>query len=446
MISLHGRVALSAGLVLAVFVLLTGFALDRAFHDSVRAAHEERLLGQIYLLLTAADPDEEGRELLVPEALPEARFNLAASGLYGEIRDERGNTVWRSTSTIGVSPPFSNGLRPGEKRFERREDADGTPYFIQSHGVSWVVDGTPRTYTFSVAEDLDEFTRELNEYRTSLATWLGGMAVLLLAVLGLTLRWGLRPLRKVRREIERVQTGDRERVVGTYPAELQGLTGSVNALLGHERAQQKRLRNALGDLAHSLKTPLAVMRGAIGDGRVDAAVARELDDQLGQMDRIVRHQLQRAIARGETGIGARVSVLAVAEKMKASLAKLHREKGMTIELEIAPDLHFRGAEGDLMEMLGNLLDNACKWCRREVRLAARRHDSALEFTVEDDGRGMDPALAERLMERGARADETVPGHGIGLAIVRDIAAAYAGRITVARSRLGGAAIVVRLPG
>ena len=307
MISLHGRVALSAGLVLAVFVLLTGFALDRAFHDSVRAAHEERLLGQIYLLLTAADPDEEGRELLVPEALPEARFNLAASGLYGEIRDERGNAVWRSTSTIGVSPPFSNGLRPGEKRFERREDAAGTPYFIQSHGVSWVVDGTPRSYTFSVAEDLDEFTRELNEYRTSLAAWLGGMAVLLLAVLGLTLRWGLRPLRKVRREIERVQTGDRERVVGTYPAELQGLTGSVNALLGHERAQQKRLRNALGDLAHSLKTPLAVMRGAIGDGRVDAAVARELDDQLGQMDRIVRHQLQRAIARGETGIGARVS-------------------------------------------------------------------------------------------------------------------------------------------
>ncbi len=444
--SLHGRVALSAGLVLAVFVVLTGIALDRAFHDSAQAAHQERLLGHIYLLLTAADPDEEGQQLLVPEALPEARFNLAGSGLYGEIRDEQGKIVWRSASTVGVSPPFSNRLRPGEKRFERRVDAEGTPYFIQSHGVSWVVDGTPRAYTFSVAEDLEEFTREINHFRTSLAAWLGGMALLLVAVLAATLRWGLTPLRRVRREIERVQTGDRERIVGTFPAELQGLTGSLNALLGHERAQQKRLRNALGDLAHSLKTPLAVMRGLIGEGRIDAAVARELDDQLGHMDRIVRHQLQRAIARGDVGIGARVPVLAVAEKIKASLAKLHRDKAMTIELDVAPDLLFRGAEGDLMEMLGNLLDNACKWCRRDVRLAATSRDSALELCVEDDGPGIDPKLAERLMERGARAEETVPGHGIGLAMARDIAAAYAGRITISSSRMGGAAILIRLPG
>lgn len=446
MMSLHGRVALSAGLVLAVFVLLTGFALDRAFHDSVRAAHEERLLGQIYLLLTAADPDDDDRELLVPEALPEARFNLAGSGLYGEIRDERGNIVWRSASAVGVAPPFASGLKPGEKRFERRADAEGIPYFVQSHGASWVLDGKPRTYTFSVAEDLSEFTREINHYRASLAAWLGGMALLLVAVLGATLRWGLRPLRQVRREIERVQGGDRERLVGTYPAELKGLTASVNALLGHERAQQKRLRNALGDLAHSLKTPLAVMRGAIGDGRVDAAVARELADQLGQMDRIVRHQLQRAMARGGTGLGTRVSVLPLADKMKSSLEKLHRDKGMTIELDIATDLVFRGAEGDLMEVLGNLLDNACKWCRDRIRLTARRQEAALELTVEDDGPGMDPTLAERLLERGARADESVPGHGIGLAMVRDIAAAYAGRIEVARSALGGAAITVRLPG
>jgi two-component system sensor histidine kinase PhoQ len=131
--------------------------------------------------------------------------------------------------------------------------------------------------------------------------------------------------------------------------------------------------------------------------------------------------------------------------MKSSLEKLHREKGMTIALDIPADLSFRGAEGDLMEVLGNLLDNACKWCRSEVRLAARRDDSGLELKVEDDGPGMDPALAERLMQRGARADESVPGHGIGLAMVRDIATAYAGRVTIAHSRLGGAAITVHLP-
>ncbi|HQR54288.1 MAG TPA: histidine kinase, partial [Burkholderiales bacterium] len=361
MMSLHGRVALSAGVVLAVFVLLTGIALDRAFHDSVRAAHEERLLGHIYLLLTAADPDEEDRALQVPEGLPEARFNLAGSGLYGEIRDQQGRVVWRSASTLGVAPPFSNGLMPGEKRFEQRVAADGTAYFVQSYGVSWLIEGRPRTYTFSVAEDLGEFRHEINHFRASLAAWLGGMAVLLIAVLAVALHWGLKPLRQVRREIDHVQAGDRERIVGRYPAELQGLTGSVNALLAHERAQQKRLRNALGDLAHSLKTPLAVMHGVLGEGRVDAASARELDDQLGQMDRIVRHQLQRAIARGATGLGTRLPVLEVAQKMKSSLEKLHRDKTLTIALDVAPDLHFLGAEGDLMEVLGNLLDNACKW-------------------------------------------------------------------------------------
>lgn len=443
--SLHARIALAAALVLAVFVLLTGFALDHAFHDSVRAAHQERLLGHIYLLLTAADPDEADHALRLPEDLPEARFNRAGSGLYGEIRDDRGQVIWRSTSMVGVAPPLPNELRPGEQRFERRTGADGTPYFVQSYGVSWVLDGKPRHYTFSAAEDLSEFTREINQFRASLATWLGGMAVLLIAVLAVALHWGLAPLRQVRREIDRVQAGDRERVIGSYPAELQGLTGSVNALLAHERAHQKRLRNALGDLAHSLKTPLAVMRGTLGEGRVDAAVAREFDDQLGQMDRIVHHQLQRAIARSATGLGTRLPVLPLAQKMKASLETLHRNKTMTIALDVAPDLHFHGAEGDLMEVLGNLLDNACKWCRRQVRLTARRQQSGLALVVEDDGPGIDPRLAERLIERGKRADESVPGHGIGLAMVRDIAAAYAGHVTIARSTLGGAAVGVQLP-
>ncbi len=443
--SLHARIALSAALVLTVFVLLTGFALQRAFHDSVRAAHQERLLGHIYLLLTAADSEEGDAQLQVPEALPEARFNFAGSGLYGEIRDDQGQVVWRSASTVGVAPPFLGGLAPGAKRFGEQVDPQGTPYFVQSYGVSWLIEGKPRTYTFSVAEDLGEFRHEINHFRTSLAAWLGGMAVLLIAVLAIALRWGLAPLRQVRREIDRVQAGERERVIGSYPAELQGLTGSVNALLAHERAQQKRLRNALGDLAHSLKTPLAVMRGALGEGRVDAPVARELDDQLGQMDRIIRHQLQRAIARGATGLGTRLQVAQIAQKMVSSLEKLHRDKALTITLDVAPDLHFHGAEGDLMEILGNLLDNACKWCRGRVRLTARRQPSGLELLVEDDGPGMDPGLAEQLPERGARADESVPGHGIGLAMVRDIATAYAGRVSIARSPLGGAAVFVHLP-
>ena len=440
--SLHGRVAWSAAIVLAAFVLITGFALDRAFNESVREAREQRLLGQIYLLLGAADLDEDGK-LAVPDGLPEARFSLPGSGLYGEVTDDEGNTVWRSQSTVGVAPPFHAQLTTGERRFERRTDAAGTPYFVESQGVSWATGEAPRFYTFSVAEDLDAFSSEINRYRASLAAWLVGIAVLLLAVLALTLRWGLGPLRQVRREIERVQAGDQERVVGAYPAELRGLTGSVNALLNHERAQQKRLRNALGDLAHSLKTPLAVMRGAIGEGRVEGSVAAALDEQVAQMDRIVQHQLQRAMTGSAAGIGAPVPLLPLVEKLKTSLAKLHRGKAIAIDLDVPTTLAFRGREGDLMEVLGNLMDNACKWARSQVRVAGARHPTGLELTVDDDGPGIDSALAERLLERGARADETVPGHGIGLAMVRDIAAAYGGGVTIERSSLGGARVTVR---
>ena len=333
----------------------------------------------------------------------------------------------------------------GERRFEQRRDAaSNVSFLVESQGVSWATGETPRTFTFSVAEDMGAFSQEINRYRASLAGWLGGMVVLLLAVLALTLHWGLRPLRQVRREIERVQAGDQERVVGAYPPELRGLTGSVNALLTHERAQQKRLRNALDDLAHSLKTPLAVMRGAVAEGRVEGQLAAVLDEQVGQMDRIVQHQLQRALTRSALGIGAPVAVRPLAEKLKASLLKLHREKAVAIDLAIASSLSFRGAEGDLLEVLGNLLDNACKWSRSRVRLAGTRSPMGVELTVEDDGAGVDPALADRLLERGARADESVPGHGIGLAIVRDIATAYSGAVRIERSSLGGACVVIRL--
>ena len=147
---------------------------------------------------------------------------------------------------------------------------------------------------------------------------------------------------------------------------------------------------------------------------------------------------------GVAGIGVRVPVLPVAEKVKVSLEKLYRDKAMTVDLDVATGLAFRGAEGDLIEVLGNLLDNACKWGRRQVRLAASRNATGLHLCVEDDGPGIDPGLAEWLSERGARADERVPGHGIGLAMVRDIVVTHGGDLSIGRSALGGAAVTARV--
>jgi two-component system sensor histidine kinase PhoQ len=442
--SLRARVAFAAGAVLASFVLLTSVALEQAFRDSARSAREERLLGQLYLLMAAADA-ENGGALTFPEALAEPRFSLPGSGLYGQVTDEGGQVVWRSASALGVSPPFPGLLAPGERRFETARDGAGRAYFVESFGVSWVTGAAPRLYTFSVAEDLREFEAQLGRFRTSLAGWLGGMSLLLLAALGLALRWGLGPLRRVAQELQAVEAGTQERIEGSYPSELKALTDNLNALLAQERMRQKRLANAMGDLAHSLKTPLAVIRGAISEARADRALAGALEEQVARMDKVVAHHLQRASAGTLSRLAAPVAVRPLAEKLVSALAKVHRGKPVQAALDVAGGVAFRGVEGDLMEILGNLLDNAYKWCRGRVRVTARRADGGFTLAVEDDGPGIEPGEAERLLERGVRADESVPGHGIGLATVRDIATVYGADIAIERSSLGGARVLLRFP-
>jgi two-component system sensor histidine kinase PhoQ len=441
MMSLHRRVALSAALVLAAFVVLASVALEQAFRESAESARRERLLAQIYLLLGAAEEDAEGR-LLLPEPLPEPRLSLPGSGLYAQVSGAEGALLWRSPSAVGIEVPFVDGLPPGTQRFERRADAAGQEYFVQSLGVRWAIGAHPRDLTFSVAEDPSEYLQQIRRYRTALAGWLAGLSVLLLAVLWLVLRWGLKPLRRVAAEVAEVQAGRQEHLRGEYPEELKLLTENINALLTHERAQQKKLKNALADLAHSLKTPLAVLRGMADPESATPLSPAALGEQLDRMGRLVEYHLQRAAAGRATTFSGPVAVRPIAERLIATLAKVHRGKPVDATVGVGAQEVFRGAEDDLMEVLGNLLDNAYKWCRTQVRVAASRNEEGLCLTVEDDGPGIEPEEAQRLLERGVRADETVPGHGIGLAVVRDVAGAYDGTLVIDRSPLGGARITV----
>ncbi|HSO07670.1 MAG TPA: ATP-binding protein [Pelomicrobium sp.] len=443
MMSLHRRVALSAALVLAIFVGLTLLALERAFVESAESARAARLQGQLYLLMAATD--EADGTISVAEPLPEPRLALPGTGLYAQIVEESGRTAWRSPSAAGLEVPFHRRLEVGERRLERRVDPAGTPYFVQSHGVRWATGEAPRRLVFSVAEDLREYQQVVGGYRRTLAVWLGAGALLLIGVLAAVLRWGLTPLRRVGAEIGLVQQGRQERIEGHYPAELQVLTENITALLAHERARQTRLKNALADLAHSLKTPLAVLRASLGEARRDAEAARAADEQLTRMDRIVAHHLQRAAAGAGARLSGPVSVADVVARLLSAMGKVHRDKDVTAVNSVGADVVFHGAEDDLMEMLGNVIENAFKWCRRQVRVTAVA-DGGLAIAVEDDGPGIAPEAARQLLERGVRADETVPGHGFGLVAVRDIAAAYGGHVSIGAAELGGARVEVRLPG
>lgn len=439
--SLRARLVLAVALVLAVFLLLTSVALERAFADAARSAREERLLAQLYLLMAAAEV-EDGR-LVMPPALAEPRLSYPGSGLSARIFDADGAVVWQSRSAIDATQPESVRLAPGERRFERRDLGHGSGYLVGSFGVTWATGAVPRQFSFAVAEDLTAMRREVTRFRLSLWRWLGAMALLMLAALAVALRWGFKPLRQVAAEVSAVESGHQDRIRGAYPNELGALTDNLNALLTQEQARQRRLDHALGDLAHSLKTPLAVMEGVVVDAEdVDASGAQVLREQLARVRDIVEYQLKRArVGAVHAGkLAPSISVRRTAERLAASLAKVYPEKGVAVDLEIDQDLIFRGAESDLMEMLGNVLDNAFKWARTRVRVAASGGPRDLEIRVEDDGPGIEAEKADSLLERGARADETAPGHGIGLAVVREICSAYGGSVATGSSTLGGALV------
>jgi two-component system sensor histidine kinase PhoQ len=242
--------------------------------------------------------------------------------------------------------------------------------------------------------------------------------------------------------------------VGTgYPRELLGITTNLNTLLNSERERLARYRNTLGNLAHSFKTPLAVMRNLLSSAQVrDLQIAKQLDEQVGRMDDIVKYQLKRAAVSGGTGLGtAPVPVKEALEALRGALLKVYIDRDLEFELRGADDCLYFGDREDLTEIAGNLMDNACKWARHRIRLNVERVSApqarrdGLTLVVEDDGPGIPATEHGHVLERGARLDERVSGQGIGLSVVRELVQLSGGTVTIGTSELGGARIEVRLP-
>ncbi len=459
--SLQTRLLLAFTILLCIFLGLTGSVLDGAFRSSVRQGVQEQLQVQLYLFMAAVEREGDGFRLR--DNLREPRFSQINSGLYGLISDRQGNELLRTQSALELdfdALELPHALDSGESRFSRLGPDNN--YFASSYAVVWDDGSEPRI--FSVLESTDGYREQVARFRTSLWTWLGGVAAVLLAMQLLLLRWGLAPLRRLAADLKRMERGQSEFLEGQYPQELGLVTDNLNLLIEAERQQQARYRTTLGDLAHSLKTPLAVMRGSLealvrqdrdGDGDSLVRETREqlghLQEQVERMDQIVRYQLQRAVSTNQsTPLARHVPVADVAARVVSALEKVYAERGVQVTSDVNREARFLGDERDLMEILGNLLDNACKYGGGRVWLMAREvpgspSGSQLSIEVEDDGPGIDGAHRDWVLQRGARADSVNHGQGIGLAVVADIVTSYGGQIEFDNSEHGGARVQVVLP-
>jgi len=449
--SIQTRLVISFSILLFGFLGLTSVVLDRAFRNSVEAGGSERLQVQIYLLLAAADISDG--EFYFLEDLREPRFSQLNSGLYGFISHSSLGELWRSDSAFAFSLADPQVLRQsvqvGETQFSKTMSADGEEYFVLSYGILWE-DGISE-YNFTVMENAAPYYSEISNFRTSLWSWLGGVALLLLLIQYFLMRWGLSPLHRMARDLKRIESGEKNQLAENYPQELQSVTKNLNVLIETERKQQERYRTTLGDLAHSLKTPLAVIAGIMqtlskkpGDSNEQLGAVEE---QLGRMNQIVSYQLQRAVqSNNSSALARQVLVKPVVEKVLDALAKVYRDKSVSVTTDLDAQALFHGDERDLLEVLGNVLDNAFKYGRGQVRVSADTESGekpGLEIVIEDNGMGISAEKQEFVLQRGARADTLVQGQGIGLAVVTDIVGSYDGTIVVGTSDLGGAKITMR---
>lgn len=436
MFSLRTRLLLATSLTLAFFLALGGFSLNRAFEVSAEQTQLERMQAITYALLGGAEPNEYGELLFANNKLPDIRLEKPLSGLEAALFGDSAGLLWGSPS-LGDDIPTPSAQPVGQWRFERLPGR-----FVLLFGLRYAGDGKPvRDYTLMLAEDSAQYEAQIGIYRRTLALWLGGAAAALLILQGAVMRWSLRPLRHLVRELGEVESGTRERIDGQYPDELRPLTEGLNTMIVNERNQQSRYRNALGDLAHSLKTPLAVLNGLAERPQV-AETQALLAEQVARMGHIVQHQLKRAATVGSRTLAEPTTLRPLVDKITGALLKVYHTRLISFDIDIADSLRLRADAGDLYELIGNLLDNACKYGKSRVQISARREQREVVLTIEDDGPGF-PDEASHLLQRGTRADTRLEGQGLGLGAVKDIVEAYQGTLLLEQGVLGGGRVVVR---
>jgi signal transduction histidine kinase len=452
--SLALRLFLSATAWAVVILVITGIVLSTLYRHGVERAFDRRL--GVYLRTLVADvaaPEEASEKF--PQSLGEPLFELPLSGWYWQVsrldpgkRDVRSSrSLWDGglphLQDLGV-PAGANGSREGyvsgpeEQRLrllERNIDLGEEGHFL-----------------VAVAGDAAEITEEVRSFDQALVITFSILAAVLLLTTMFQVRFGLAPLKRITGSLAAIRAGTAERLEGKFPDEIAPLARETNALIDANKEIVERARTHVGNLAHALKTPLSVMVNEAA-ARPDDPLAAKVREQTDIMrDQVARHLERARLAARLTVVGSVTEVAPVVTALARTMEKIHRDKKIAIDVHADDKARFRGEQADLEEMIGNLVDNACKWAaaRIAIEVVCERPDPASErqvvrIVVDDDGRGLSPSEREQVAKRGRRLDETKPGSGLGLSIVVELASLYGGGLTLGAAPSGGLRAELVLP-
>jgi signal transduction histidine kinase len=429
------RLVAGAALWIAAALAAGGYLLATLFGDYVDRSFDDRLSSLLDALIAVTDIDENG-QVVQSRSLGDPRFEQPFSGWYWQVADRTG-VVLTSRSLWDQNLDLSTR----ENADDDVTGPDGERLRVLEREIA--LPGADARHMFAIAADTATRDSEVAPFLITLSWSLGILgAVLVIAVL-IQVQFGLQPLRRIHSALADMRFGRTSRLEGIYPSEIRPLVDELNALLAHNDAIVERARTHVGNLAHALKTPLALLRNEAA--RETGKLADLTRRQVEVMRRWVDHYLARARAVGAGPSGGSSDVRKALDDLCRTLGRIHAERAIDCHIESGAGLAFRGDSQDLEEMLGNLLDNAWKWTRSAIWVDARQDGRDLAITIEDDGPGLSEYERTEALARGKRLDETVIGSGLGLAIVRDIAELYGGTLDLGTSSHGGLRVGLRLP-
>src|ERR1700733_5202816 len=451
--SLAVRLFLWATAWTVVILIITGIALSTLYRHAVERAFDRRL--DVYLRTLVADvaSPEEGSDKF-PQSIGEPLFELPLSGWYWQVTrvDTKTPEVHSSRSLWDSNLPRLLEDKSGAAAEYRQGYAHG-PEDQDLRIVERNIDlGTDGRYLISVAGDASEIDDETNSFDGAIAITFAALTMALLLTTALQVRFGLAPLARISESLAAIRSGRSERLEGEFPVEIAPLARETNALIDANREIVERARTHVGNLAHAIKTPLSVIVNEAATHSSDLFAAKVLEQADVMRDQVAHHLERARIAARLTIVGTITEVGPVVDALRRTMEKIHRDRGVAIEVASGSKAKFRGERQDLEEMVGNLVDNACKWAASRVFIEVLIDEPTepgatpmLRIIVDDDGRGLSEMERAKVSRRGQRLDESKPGSGLGLSIVVDLAALYGGSLPLGAAPTGGLRAELLLP-